>query len=178
MAKAEVRKSVGSKEGACPVRDADEQGTAHRPERRPGAPRPQSRGQGRDRGGRREPRHDAQAARHPRPACHPSVPPDTPKGRDRGEELEQSPNAAQAALEERGQAAGELSRASLDGFFSAGSGWTAASHMPADTAQCSASAMTNRSRAKRSAWRIWLSSRPNPLDLKSENIASMPQRKP
>src|SRR4051794_6916865 len=110
--------------------------------------------------------------------CHPSVPPDTPKGRDRGEELEQSPNAAQAALEERGQAAGELSRASLDGFFSAGGGWAAASHMPADTAQCSASAMTNRSRAKRSAWRIWLSSRPNPLDLKSENIALMPQRKP
>src|SRR3954454_2312026 len=110
--------------------------------------------------------------------CHPSVPPDTPKGRDRGEELEQSPNAAQAALEERGQAAGELSRASLDGFFSAGSGWTGGSHMPADTAPCSASAMTNRSRAKRSAWRIWLSSRPNPLDLKSQNIASMPQRKP
>src|SRR4051794_21306854 len=49
---------------------------------------------------------------------HPSVPPDAPKGRDRGEELEQPPDAAQAALEERGQAAGELSRASLDGFFS------------------------------------------------------------
>ena len=67
------------------------------------------------------------------------------------EELEQPPDAAQAALEERGQATGELPRASLDGFFSAGTGWTAASHMPAETAQCSASAMTRRSRAKRSA---------------------------
>src|SRR3954467_6929153 len=36
---------------------------------------------------------------------HPSVPPDAPKGRDGGKELAQSPNAAQAALEERGQAA-------------------------------------------------------------------------
>src|SRR4051812_32839935 len=95
-------------------------------------------------------------------ACHPSVPPDTPKGRDRGEELEQSPNAAQAALEERGQAAGELSRASLDGFFSAGGGWTAASHMPAGTAPCSGGAMTNKSRAKRAAWRVLPSSRANP----------------
>src|SRR3954469_10404704 len=76
--------------------------------------------------------------------CHPSVPPDTPKGRDRGEELEQSPNAAQAALEERGQAAGELSRASLDGFFSAGRGGPAASDMPAASAQGSASALPTR----------------------------------
>src|SRR5215212_3085210 len=112
------------------------------------------------------------------PTYHPSVLPDAPKGRDGGKELAQSPNAAQAALEERGQAAGELSRASLGGFFSAGTGWAAASHIPAETAQCRASAMTKRSRAKRSAWRIWLSSRPNPLDLKSENIASMPHRKP
>src|SRR5215212_10134615 len=82
---------------------------------------------------------------------HPSVLPDAPKGRDGGKELAQSPNAAQAALEERGQAAGELSRASLGGFFSAGTGWAAASHIPAETAQCRASAMTKRSRAKRSA---------------------------
>src|SRR5215212_7868241 len=113
----------------------------------------------------------------PRP-YHPSVLPDAPKGRDGGKELAQSPNAAQAALEERGQAARRASRASLGGFFSAGTGWAAASHIPAETAQCRASAMTKRSRAKRSAWRIWLSSRPNPLDLKSENIASMPHRKP
>src|SRR4051794_41629109 len=97
-----------------------------------------------------------------RSTCHPSVPPDTPKGRDRGEELEQSPNAAQAALEERGQAAGELSRASLDGFFSAGGGWAAGAPKPAGTPPRSASAQTKKGPGQRAAGRGWLASRAEP----------------
>jgi hypothetical protein len=85
---------------------------------------------------------------------HLSVLPDAPEWRDRGKELQQALDAAQATLEERGQAAGELSRPSFGRFFSAGRGWTAASHIPVETAQYRASAMARRSRAKRSGWRI------------------------
>src|SRR3954467_13311831 len=38
--------------------------------------------------------------------------------------------------------------------------------------------MTRMSLASRSGYRIWLSSRPTPRVLKSENIGSMPQRRP
>src|SRR3954471_22386692 len=60
---------------------------------------------------------------------------------------------------------------------SAGVAWWRASHWPVETARSSASVMTRISLASRSGYRIWLSSRPKPRVLKSENIGSMPQRR-
>ena len=56
---------------------------------------------------------------------------------------------------------------------SAGVAWWAASHCPVDTAKYSASAITRMSLANRSGHRIWLSSRPKPRVLKSENSGSI-----
>src|SRR3954454_18636189 len=109
---------------------------------------------------------------------HPSVPPDAPEGWQRDQELKETLDASQAALEEGGPAAGHLFRPSSRGFFSAGKGRYAASHMPVETAQCRANAMTRSRRARRSGCRIRLSSRPKPRLLKSENIASIPHLRP
>src|SRR5438309_10393029 len=81
---------------------------------------------------------------------HPSVLPDAPERRKRDEELQEALDAAQATPEEGGPAAGHLPRSPARSFFSAGRRWCAVSHMPVDTAQCRASAITKSRRASRS----------------------------
>src|SRR4051794_21880004 len=83
-------------------------------------------------------------------AYHPSVLPDAPERRKRDEELQEALDAAQATPEEGGPAAGHLPRSPARSFFSAGRRWCAVSHMPVDTAQCRASAITKSRRASRS----------------------------
>jgi putative transposase len=85
-----------------------------------------------------------------RPPYHPSVLPDAPERRKRDEELQEALDAAQATPEEGGPAAGHLPRSPARSFFSAGRRWCAVSHMPVDTAQCRASAITKSRRASRS----------------------------
>jgi hypothetical protein len=53
---------------------------------------------------------------------HPSVPPDAPERWQRDQELKETLDASQAALEEGGPAAGHLPRPLPRGFFSAGRG--------------------------------------------------------
>ena len=53
---------------------------------------------------------------------HPSVPPDAPERWQRDQELKETLDASQAALEEGGPAAGRLPRPLPRGFFSAGRG--------------------------------------------------------
>src|SRR3954462_10505648 len=77
---------------------------------------------------------------------HPSVLPDAPEGREREEELQEALDAAQATPEEGGPAAGHLPWPPARGFFSAGRRWCAVSHMPVETAQCRARAMTRSRR--------------------------------
>ena len=67
---------------------------------------------------------------------HPSVSPDGPERRAaRQNALQAGLDAAQAALEERGQAASDLLGTSVGRFFSAGSAVFSAAHMPVETAQ-------------------------------------------
>ena len=81
--------------------------------------------------------------------------------------------AADAAPEEGGQAAAEIAGLSIRGFSSSGvASWTT-SHIPVETAQNRARAMTRMRRSRRSGRRRWLSSRPKPRVLKSLNMASM-----
>src|SRR3954471_25022435 len=54
--------------------------------------------------------------------CHLSVLPDAPEGWQRDQELKEALDAAQAAPEEGGSAAGHLPRPLRRGFFSAGKG--------------------------------------------------------
>src|SRR3954452_9533679 len=54
--------------------------------------------------------------------CHPSVQPDAPEGWQRDQELKEALDAAQAAPEGGGPAAGHLPRPLRRGFFSAGKG--------------------------------------------------------
>src|SRR3954449_7057881 len=121
--------------------------------------------------------------RHPstiyrEPACHPSVQPRAPQRRRGDEPLQAGLEAADAALEEGGQAAAKVAGLPIRGFFSSGvASWTA-SHMPVETAQNRARAMTRMRRSRRSGRRRWLSSRPKPRVLKSENMASIPHLSP
>ena len=87
-------------------------------------------------------------------------------------------DAPEPALEQGGEGSGVASGSGVAGFFSAPVGRWAASHMPVDTAQNSANAMTRMRRSSRPGSLIWLSSSPKPRLLKSENMASMPQRRP
>src|SRR3954449_8735452 len=84
-------------------------------------------------------------------------------------------DAPEPALEQGGEGSGVASGSGVAGFFSARVGRFAASHMPADTAQNSAKAMTRMRRSSRPGSLIWLSSSPKPRLLKSENRASNPQ---
>src|SRR3954463_660365 len=106
--------------------------------------------------------------------CHPSVQPLGPQRRWGEEPLQAGLEAADAAPEQGGQAAAEVAGLSIRDFFSSGVAPWAVSHIPVETAQNSASAMTRISRSNRSERRRWLSSRPKPRVLKSENIASIP----
>jgi site-specific DNA recombinase len=114
----------------------------------------------------------------PADACHPSVQPRTPQRWWWYQALQARLKATDAALEERRQAAQQVARLRGRGFFSSGVAWWTMSHIPVETAQNSASAMTRMSRAMRSGRSMWLSSRPKPLVLKSANIASIPHRRP
>src|SRR3954468_4568953 len=87
-------------------------------------------------------------------------------------------DAPEPALDQGGEGSGVASGSGVAGFFSAPVGRWAASHMPVDTAQNSAKAMTRMRRSSRPGSLIWLSSSPKPRLLKSENMASMPQRRP
>src|SRR3954469_23863687 len=87
-------------------------------------------------------------------------------------------DAPEPALEQGGEGSGVASGSGVAGFFSAPVGRWAASHRPVDTAQNSANAMTRMRRSSRPGSLIWLSSSPKPRLLKSENRASMPQRRP
>src|SRR5215207_2064214 len=87
-------------------------------------------------------------------------------------------DAPEPALEQGGEGSGIAPGSAMAGLFSAGVGRWAASHMPVDTAQNSANAMTRMRRSSRPGSLIWLSSSPKPRLLKSENMASMPQRRP
>src|SRR3954452_13483688 len=109
-----------------------------------------------------------------RDPCHPSVQPRGPQRRWGEEPLQAGLEAADAAPEQGGQAAAEAAGLSIRDFFSSGVAPWAVSHIPVETAQNSASAMTRISRSNRSERRRWLSSRPKPRVLKSENIASIP----
>src|SRR4051794_27185526 len=113
-----------------------------------------------------------------RDACHPSVQPRGPQRRWGEEPLQAGLEAADAAPEQGGQAAAEVAGLSIRDFFSSGVAPWAVSHMPVETAQNSASAMTRISRSRRSERRRWLSSRPKPRLLKSENMASIPHLRP
>src|SRR4051794_37789454 len=111
-------------------------------------------------------------------ACHPSVQPRGPQRRWGDEPLQARLEAADAAPEEGGQAAAEVAGLSVRGFFPSGvAPWTA-SHIPVETAQNRASAMTRMRRSRRSGRRRWLSSRPKPRVLKSLNMASIPHLSP
>jgi hypothetical protein len=111
-------------------------------------------------------------------ACHPSVQPGTPQRWRWYQALQARLKATDATLEERGQAAQQVARLRGRGFFSSGVARWTMSHIPVETAQNSASAMTRMSRAMRSGRSRWLSSRPKPRVLKSASIASMPHRRP
>src|SRR3954452_16818712 len=106
--------------------------------------------------------------------CPPSVQPRGPHGRGGGEPLQAGLEAADAAPEQGGQAAAEVAGLSIRDFFSSGVAPWGVSHIPVETAHNSGSAMTRTSRSNRSERRRWLSSRPKPRVLKSENIASIP----
>src|SRR4051812_47258200 len=110
--------------------------------------------------------------------CHPSVHPHAPQRRRRNETLQAGLKSSDAALEERGQAAAEVAGLARWDFFSSGVARWTASHMPVETAQKRASAMTRSRRPRRSERWMWLSSRPKPRVLKSENMASMPHLEP
>ena len=109
---------------------------------------------------------------------HPSISPDFPEERDGDESLDAGLDAADAAFEQRCQAAQQVAGSLVRRFFSAGVALLTTSHMPTDTAQKSASAMTRMRRSKRSVRWMWLSSMPKPRVLKSENMGSMPHRSP
>ncbi len=109
---------------------------------------------------------------------HPSISPDFPEGREGDESLEAVLDAADAAFEQRCQAAQQVAGSLFRRFFSPGVALLTTSHMPTDTAQNSASAMTRTRRPKRSVRWMWLSSIPKPRVLKSENMGSMPHRSP
>ena len=81
-------------------------------------------------------------------------------------------DAPEPALEQGGEGSGVASGSGVAGFVSAPVGRWAASHMPVDTAQNSANAMTSMRRSSRPGSLIWLSSSPKPRLLKSENMAS------
>src|SRR3954468_3534589 len=104
--------------------------------------------------------------------------PGSPEGWWGDEALQAEAQAPQAPREQRHQAAGNIPALRSRGLFSAGVRFATASHMPVDTAQWRASDSTSTSRSSRSVRVIWLSSSPKPRVLKSENIASMPQRRP
>src|SRR3954453_12347485 len=110
--------------------------------------------------------------------CHPSVQPRGPQRRWGEEPLQAGLEAADAAPEQGGQAAAEVAGLSIRDFFSSGVAPWAVSHIPVETAQNSASAMTRISRSRRSERRRWLASRPKPRVLKSENMASIPHLRP
>src|SRR3954463_9370986 len=112
------------------------------------------------------------------PPFHPSLHPPGPPRRGGEEPLQAGLEAADAAPEQGGQAAAEVAGLSIRDFFSSGVAPWAVSHIPVETAQNSASAMTRISRSRRSERRRWLSSRPKPRVLKSENIASIPHLRP
>src|SRR3954462_10891266 len=69
-------------------------------------------------------------------------------------------DAPEPALEQGREGSGLASGSGVAGFFSAPVGRFAASHMPVDTAQNSARAMTRMRRSSRPGSLIWLSSSP------------------
>ena len=81
---------------------------------------------------------------------HPSISPDFPKWREGYEALEAHLDATDAALEQRSQAAEQFAGPLFRRFFSPGVALLTLSHMPTETAQYSASAMTRIRRPKRS----------------------------
>src|SRR3954464_5475735 len=85
-------------------------------------------------------------------------------------------DAPEPALEQGGEGSGVASGSGVAGFFSAPVGRWAASHMPVDTAQNSANAMTRMRRSSRPGSLIWLSSSPKPRLLKSENRGRVGRR--
>jgi hypothetical protein len=68
-------------------------------------------------------------------AHHPSDFPDCPERGQAGEVLQTGLNAAQAALEERGQAACDFLGSAVGRFFSAGVAACSVAHIPVETAQ-------------------------------------------
>src|SRR3954454_17664163 len=85
-------------------------------------------------------------------------------------------DAPEPALEQGGEGSRVASGSGVAGFFSAPVGRFAASHMPVDTAQNSAKAMTRMRRSSRPGSLIWLSSSPKPRLLKSENRGRVGRR--
>src|SRR3954467_14192125 len=85
-------------------------------------------------------------------------------------------DAPEPALEQGGEGSGVASGSGMAGFFSARVGRFAASHMPVDTAQNSARAMTRMRRSSRPGSLIWPSSSPKPRLLKSENMGRVGRR--
>src|SRR5215211_6894498 len=104
--------------------------------------------------------------------------PGSPERWWRDEALQAEAEAAQASGEQRHHAARDIPALRTRSLFSTGVRFSTASHIPVDTAQCSARASTRTSRSSRSVRAIWLSSKLKPRVLRSENMASMPQRKP
>ncbi|CAK8710994.1 hypothetical protein GCAAIG_00235 [Candidatus Electronema halotolerans] len=73
---------------------------------------------------------------------------------------------------------GNVVKSEIFSFFSLGSGFRILSRSPASTHQCMATERISISLAILSARSSFVSSKPNPLVLKSLNMASHPQRMP